>query len=197
MQPESLHAPYRKRCKRWNIPGQGHCLTFSCFRRQPFLARERVRCWLAEALVAAREKHNFRVIAWVFMPEHAHLLLWPREQEYSVSKMLSSIKLPVAIKSRGFVLKHAPGLLPRMLDQQPNGSRAFRIWQRGGGYGRNIYSPEELWEKIQYIHNNPVRRKLAARATEWEWSSAADYAHCRIGPPPIPVDNDNLPWPSG
>ncbi len=58
-------------------------------------------------------------------------------------------------------------------------------------YDRNIYSPDELWEKIHYIHNNPVRRKLVARAVEWEWSSAADYAGVRRGP--FPVDKPDLP----
>ncbi len=47
-----------------------------------------------------------------------------------------------------------------MLDIQPNGSQAVRFWQRGGGYDRNIHTAEELWEKITYIHRNPVKRKL-------------------------------------
>jgi hypothetical protein len=29
---------------------------------------------------------------------------------------------------------------------------------------------------IEYTHNNPVRAKLVAMATEWEWSSARDWA---------------------
>ena len=53
-------------------------------------------------------------------------------------------------------------------------------------------SPEELWEKIAYIHNNPVKRKLVPRATEWLWSCAAVYAKLRGGP--LPVDNTDLPW---
>ena len=60
-------------------------------------------------------------------------------------------------------------------------------------YDRNIYTAKELWEKIGYIHRNPVRRQLVARPEEWEWSSAADYAGTRVGEPPIPVDNQELP----
>ncbi|HEY4328894.1 MAG TPA: hypothetical protein VGN88_04100 [Phycisphaerae bacterium] len=70
--------------------------------------------------------------------------------------------------------------------------REFRFWQRGGGYDRNIFSAEELHEKIHYIHQNPVKRKLVTLATDFPWSSAADYAKQRKGP--LPVDNQNLPW---
>jgi len=32
-----------KRCRRLNEPGHAHALTFSCFRRQPFLSKDRSR----------------------------------------------------------------------------------------------------------------------------------------------------------
>jgi len=193
MEMDGTEPPHRKRCKRFNIPRHGHYLTFSCFKRQPFLMKDRARDWLAEAIKVARLRHDFRLIAWVFMPEHVHLMILPRQRVYSVSAMLSSMKLPVAMKVRAYVLKNAPGFLARMMDEQPNGKRAFRFWQRGGGYDRNIYTAKELWEKIGYIHRNPVRRQLVARPEEWEWSSAADYAGTRVGEPPIPVDNQELP----
>jgi putative transposase len=47
-----------------------------------------------------------------------------------------------------------------------------RFWQPGGGYDRNITSIEALHGMIDYIHANPFRRELVARAKDWEWSSA-------------------------
>src|SRR4051812_32007928 len=46
--------PSRKRCKRFNLPGHAHYLTFSCFQRQPFLSRDRSRQWLIEAVDLGR-----------------------------------------------------------------------------------------------------------------------------------------------
>ena len=186
------HPPHRKRCHRYNVPGQFHCLTFSCFKRQPFLTRDRACQWLVDSITAARRTHRFRLTAWVFMPEHVHLLIYPEGQQYNISRILSGIKLPVSIRACRWVKKNAPAFLGRMLDVQPNGKQAHRFWQRGGGYDRNIRSAEELWEKIRYIHLNPVRRKLVGSATDWPWSSAADYAHLRQGP--LKVDNGTLPW---
>ena len=54
-----------------------------------------------------------------------------------------------------------------------------RFWLPGGGYDRNIFTDEELEEKIKYIHHNPVRRGLVERAIEWPWSSARWYAGIR------------------
>jgi putative transposase len=45
----------------------------------PFLLRPRVREWFREALEAARAKFGFQLWAYVLMPEHAHLLVYPGE----------------------------------------------------------------------------------------------------------------------
>jgi putative transposase len=179
--------PHRKHCRRYDTPGHSHFLTFSCFRRQQFLTRDRTRQWLVEALHEARRKYALRIIAWVFMPEHVHLLLQPQRDPYRMSRILSSIKLPVTIHARNWVLDQVPTFLTHMLDEQPNGIRTVRFWQRGGGYDRNIFTAEELWEKIAYIHQNPLRRRLVSQAVDWHWSSAADYAHLRTGPLPVDI----------
>jgi putative transposase len=184
--------PHRKRCKRINRRGHFRYLTFSCFKRQPFLTRDRARQWLVESIIDARRRHGFHLLAWVFMPEHAHILILPQKPPFGTSPILASIKLPVVIHVRNFLVKNAPWFLAQMLDQQPNGKRAFRFWQRGGGYDRNIYSSGELFEKISYIHQNPVRRKLVTRATDWEWSSARDYAG--MGPGKLSLDLEALTW---
>ena len=187
-----LEERHYKTCKRYNTPGDSHFLTFSCFRRRPFLCKDRSCQWLANALIVARHEYDFRIIAYVFMPEHVHLLIHPNRRLYDISDILAAVKMPVARAARKFITESARDFLPYMQDRQPGGKVMFRFWQRGGGYDRNIFSPEELHEKIQYIHNNPVRRKMVSHATDYRWSSAADYAHIREGP--LPVDNQNLPW---
>jgi putative transposase len=180
-----------KRCKRYNETGHAHELTFSCFRRQPFLSGERSKAWLIEAIETARKQYSFHVWAYVFMPEHAHLLIWPTAESYDISKILGSIKLPVARRSVSYVRKSAPSFLARMRDGQPSGVVHYRFWQRGGGYDRNSYEPTTIWNQIEYIHLNPVRRGLCERPEEWIYSSAGDYAGFRKGP--IFIDFSSLP----
>jgi REP element-mobilizing transposase RayT len=72
--------PHRKTCKRFNNPCDAHALTFSCFRRQAFLSKDGSRQWLIEAIDRSRRKLPFHVWAYVIMPDHAHLLVWPRRK---------------------------------------------------------------------------------------------------------------------
>jgi putative transposase len=125
------------------------------------------------------------------MPEHAHLLIWPTLPKYDISKILATIKLSVTRKALSHVQRTAPHFLARMKDSQPNGEVHYRFWQRGGGYDRNSTEPVTIWQQIEYIHANPIRRRLCAQANDWYWSSAGVYAGLRTGP--IPIDQESLP----
>ena len=157
-------------------------MTFSCYRRQAFLSKDGSRRWLIEAIDRARCKHSFHVWAYVIMPEHAHLLIWPTETIYDISAILNSIKLSVIKLALPHVRRVAPAFLPRMAERRPGGTIHHRFWQTGGGYDRNIIEPETVNRQIEYIHANPVRRGLCGRPEDWVWSSAADYAAVRAGP---------------
>lgn len=189
--PTTPTTPHRKRCKRYNIIGHAHALTFSCFKRQPFLSKDRTRQWFVEAIARAREKHGFHLWAYVIMPEHVHLLIYPPADEYSISAVLTTVKQSVAKRAVLFVRKNAPEFASRMADEQSNGRRVLRFWQRGGGYDRNLDSPKYIWETIDYIHANPVRRGLADSPCGWEWSSARSHDNAATGP--LTLDLDSLP----
>jgi putative transposase len=183
--------PKHKTCKRYNDPGHAHALTFSCFHQQPLLSRDRSRQWFIDALDRARSKHALHVWAYVIMPEHAHLLVWPTRPGYDISGFLQSMKTSVTRVALAWIRANSPEFLPRLTDLQPNEECHYRFWQRGGGYDRNVLEPASVWNHIVYIHANPVRRGLCAMPEEWYWSSAADYARIRVGP--LRLDRQSLP----
>ena len=183
---------HRRRNKHYDTEGHAHYLTFSCFRRQPFLARDRTRWWFVDALADARTKRPFCLWAWVIMPEHVHILLRPHEG-VTIGRILQAIKQPVSRKAVAWVRQRSPRFLARMADEQPSGRTSHRFWQRGGGYDRNIWSPEELREKIAYIHANPVRRGLVTHPSEWPWSSWNPWNKGDEGLSPLTVDRESFP----
>jgi putative transposase len=183
--------PHFKTCRRYNDRGHAHSLTFSCFQRQPFLTKERACRWLAEAVAQAQAAHGFELWAYVFMPEHVHLLVCPQQGEYDVSKFLAAVKLPVTRKALAYVRRQAPSFVRRMADEQSDGTIQHRFWQRGGGFDRNLWSEKALLAEIDYIHANPLRRGLCETPEAWPWSSAADYVYVRQGP--LKIDFDSLP----
>ena len=179
---------FRKTCKRYNIPWNAHELTFSCYQRRAFLGKDMTRQLLAGAVCQAREKHAFDVWAHVVMPEHAHLLIWPTAEVYSISVLLQSIKQSVSRKAINYLRRQNPDGLKWLATGQKHSP--YRFWQDGGGYDRNITAAETLWGVITYIHNNPVRRGLVSTPGEWPWSSYNDWEG--LGAGPIPINKESL-----
>jgi len=170
----ALSVPHRKTIKHFNAPGHIHFLTFSCYQQLPFFKSDRTKEWLFEAITKAREKQKFSLLAYVIMPEHAHLLIQPHLLNYDISAILKAVKQPVARKAKRFLEGENPGWMKKLTVKRGN-REVFRFWQVGPGYDRNIRDEKELLEKIQYIHNNPVKNGLAATPEDWPWSSAGWY----------------------
>jgi putative transposase len=169
--------PHRKCLRRADVPGDARLLTFSCFQRQAFLSRGRCCEWFLDALERSRRTHGFDLWAFVLMPEHVHLLIYPGHELHRAADMLYTLKKSVTNRALAFIRREAPEFLIRMEDRQANGHVSYRFWQRGGGYDENLYTPAKIWGKIDYIHANPVRRGLCERPTDWKWSSARAYEH--------------------
>ena len=128
--------------------------------------------------------------AYVFMPEHIHIVLHPGPRSPKVQTILASIKQPVGRRALAFMQANAPKWLPRV--SRRRGNRIERqFWQPGGGYDRNIIGPKTLQSMMDYIHMNPVRRGLVERPGDWRWSSASWYldgSNPPLIPDPIPAE---------
>ena len=180
---------HSQRRKTYNDLGHAHELTSSCFQGYPFLKAERCCQWLADAITDARVKHSFDVWAFVFMPNHFHLIIHPREPTYDISKIIYSIKSPVGREAVIYLQKNSPEWLAKITRQR--GNRVERLfWQSGGGYDRNIVERGTLLSMIDYLHLNPVRKALVAKPEHWKWSSAALFA----GESLLPLDRIPPEW---
>ncbi|MEW5876124.1 MAG: transposase [Candidatus Zixiibacteriota bacterium] len=157
--------------KSFNIPGHSHFLTFSCWERRQFLTDRDTNAEFLRALDRARVTEQFDIWAYVLMPEHVHLLIRPRRDEYAMAGILRRIKEQF---SRD-ILRHWREHLPdRMADCTDRGCRPprHRFWQPGGGFDRNLWNHDAIRHAVSYIEANPVRRGLVGEPCDWEWSSA-------------------------
>jgi len=59
------------------IYGRGHLhfITFSCYRRVPFLRSVRARNVFVQILGQVRDRYEFSLVGYVVMPDHVHLLI--------------------------------------------------------------------------------------------------------------------------
>ena len=165
----------RKKVRHFDEPGYAHFLTFSCYHRLPLLSKDRSRGWLIESIQSARQKHRFDIWGWVIMPEHVHLLLWPKHSAYKTPAILADIKRPVGQQAIGWLEENRPDFLVRLTVRNRN--RTYRrFWQAGPGQDRNVHDPDAAHQILEYIHNNPVQRVLVELSERWPWSSARDWA---------------------
>jgi putative transposase len=94
---------------------------------------------------------RYELHAFVVMPEHVHLLITPAK-DLSLERVLQLIK-------GGF--SHAFG----------QEFRSGEVWQRGFTDHR-IRDAEDFARHCEYIHRNPVERKLVEKPAEYRYCSA-------------------------
>ncbi len=139
---------------RFQHSGDFHFITFSCYKREPLLARRQGYSMVEEILEQVRQSRGFVIAGYVLMPEHVHLLV-NEPQEGSLAGAIQILKQTTSKK------------LKRPVEPQ--------FWQRRY-YDFNIWTEEKQIEKLRYMHRNPVARGLAAKPEEWPWSSFHHYA---------------------
>ena len=95
---------------------------------------------------------RYRLISWVIMPNHGHILFSPFEG-HRVSDIMHSIK--------SFTAHFANDLL----------KRKGRFWAKEY-FDRYIRDQRHFANTLAYIENNPVKAKLCKLPCEWPYSSA-------------------------
>ena len=149
-----------KRVKRFHAPGDCHALTFSCYRRMPLLTNDLWRQYLGESIDSATTIHSCRLVAYVFMPEHVHLLIQTTVHDFRIDLFLKALKAPFSTRIKRLLESQNSPLLGRLTIRERPGVYRFRFWKEGGGYDRNIQTSSVITSVIDYIHENPVRRGL-------------------------------------
>ena len=132
---------------------------------------------LARLIGERRDEHAFMLTAWVLLPDHWHAIFFPRFP-LTISRVLEAIKV-------GSTLRINEGR-----------GEAGLLWQRRF-FDRALRTVKEYAEKVDYIHQNPVRAGRVRRALDWPWSSAREFTGTvgeKATPHPIlPIDRVLLP----
>ena len=139
--------------RRYQREGHLHFVTFSCYRRLPFLNVVSAYACFERRLESLRQRHRFAVHGYVLMPEHVHLLL-SEPEKHSLGDMLRVLKGQTSRELRG--------------DRE-------QLWMKRY-YDFNVFTERKRVEKLRYMHRNPVVRGLVARPEDWVWSSFRHYA---------------------
>lgn len=162
----------RNPLRRFYGRGHLHFVTFSCYRRRPLLGTFKARDLFLKILDEVRSRHKFRIVGYVVMPEHVHLLV-SEPGSGNPSKVLQALKQKVSSALQKEPKKQIPGQL--MLEFRESEAEEDAFWQRRF-YDFNVWNPQKVKEKLDYMHANPVERGLVEHPKDWPWSSWSHYA---------------------
>jgi len=135
---------------RGNTEYSCYFITASAFQKQKLLQSDRMARLFLEVLRHYRLQKKYLLHEFVVMPDHFHLLITPTE---TLERALQLIKGGFSFRARkelGFVRE---------------------IWQMSF-YDRRVRDLEEYRAFREYIHMNPVKRRLVSVAAEYPYSSA-------------------------
>ncbi len=127
-----------------------------------------------DSLSWLQQEKRVLLFAFVLMPSHLHTILKPEKD--TIGEVLQQFGPFTAHK---ILKKLREDNKKELLDIFHKNKRDLRhehsIWQ--DIQAKNIYSEDFLWQKMEYIHQNPVAKewKLAENRGDYIYSSAAYY----------------------
>jgi len=104
-------------------------------------------------LEQAVERVKMRLLSYCVMPNHWHLVVWPRA-DGDLSRFVGWLSLTHT--QRWHAHRHSAG--------------TGHVYQ-GRFKSFLVESDEYLWTVCRYVERNPLRAGLCARAQQWQWSS--------------------------
>jgi REP-associated tyrosine transposase len=141
-----MSVPYRGRT------GTGtYFITASTWQKMCLFQTDRMSHLFLDTLFHYRNERNYFLHEFVLMPNHFHLLLTP----------IVTLEKSIQLIKGGFSFRAKKEL-----------GYAGEVWE-SSFYDRRVRDCEEYQRMKNYIHQNPVERRLAEIASQFPYSSAA------------------------
>jgi len=153
------------RNKRYYENGYPYFITTVTHKRKPIFTTVNNCKILLVAIEFFKLVLDYKLLAYCVMPDHLHLILIATGQ-YNPSYIMKMIKGNFARKYNRIHLTQG------------------KVWQ-DRFYDKGLRTPDIVLQKIEYIHNNPVRAGLSTEPSEYPFSSFLQYYGHKY--PDIPV----------
>ncbi len=135
------------------------------------LRPEKYKMIIIESLQYLVQEKRAILNGYVIMDNHIHLI-WSPTKLYSLKHtQLSFMKFTAQKIKRDLEMNHPKVLAEFWVELK---DRAYQFWQRNP-LCVDLYDNEIIIEKLNYIHNNPIKAGLCKEGTDYKFSSAKFY----------------------
>lgn len=117
---------------------------------------------------------QFQLFGYVILENHLHLIA----SAPSLSKVVKDSKSFTARQIIDLLDRRAATVLLKQLRFEKLAHKVqsdYQVWQEGS-HPEQIQNDEMMWQKLEYMHNNPLERGYVDDPLHWRYSSARNYA---------------------
>ncbi|WP_051568708.1 REP-associated tyrosine transposase [Crocinitomix catalasitica] len=133
-----------------------------------------------DSLKYCMENKGLNIFAYVIMTNHIHLLV-NTEPNFKLEDTIRDFKRHTSVTITDLIMTEPESRREWLMGLfgiaavESCKDQNVKFWQTGN-HAIEIYSEKFVWEKINYIHNNPVKAKFVNKPEDWIYSSATNYA---------------------
>ena len=159
--------------------------------RLPVFRTDQMKEVVCRAIDEARKSAGFLLFAYVIMWDHMHLLT---SRPSTTSNVLRVLKGITARRLIDYLKENCHfSSLAKLQHQERDRNYKYSLWQTEKNV-LPIFSEGMFMEKVNYIHQNPVRAALCERAEDYQWSSSRIWKRRPLENEPLLVDNELIQW---
>ena len=150
-----------------------HFLTCTINNWLPLFTRPATVQIVLDAFVWRQQHKNLKVYAYVILENHLHCIL----QVDDLRQQIHDFKSYTAKAIIAYLAQHNVQKILQLLKFFKKAHKAdsiYQVWEEGS-HPQLISDHEMLLQKIEYIHQNPVKRGYVDKAEHWRYSSARNY----------------------
>jgi putative transposase len=150
-----------------------HFLTMTVVDWLPIFSNREVADIVLDSLRYLQEEKKAKLYAYVIMENHLHRVV----QCDDLRKVIQAFKSYTARAIIDYFTERKNADILKKLRQNKLRHKIeseHQVWQEGS-HPEEIMTDEMMHQKIEYIHNNPVRRGYIDEAGDWRYSSARNY----------------------
>ena len=154
-------------------PTAPHFITCTILHWIPIFTRIESTNILFESLKYLQKTDNLKVHAYVILENHLHLVA----SSDDIAKSMRKFKAHTAKEILLLLQKENVKTILEQLafyKKAHKKNTTYQLWQKGF-QPKQILSEQMMLDRINYIHNNPIKRGYVDEANHWRYSSARDY----------------------
>jgi putative transposase len=148
-------------------------ITCSIVEEHPLFSIPMAAETILNALAFLQNQRDTTIYSYVIMENHIHMIA----QSDELSKHLRSFKSWTArsILDRFALNGHTRQLIKlKKAKKKSQKDVILQVWKEGF-HPKQIMGDSMMIQKIEYIHNNPVKRGYVDKPEHWRYSSARNY----------------------